>query len=118
MSCLSWDVFCQLGEALASALAFLWFAIQAMFFIFGFAIVFYISRMAYKGKFWEANILVGLWAGYVAYRLALLLAIAGVVVGVVVVLLAIFTPFVGIAATFILNKLQNQQPQKRPRRRR
>ena len=104
MVCAWWDIGCIVTEQLAPALAFLWTFIQVMAFIFGFAIVFLATRKLYSGRYVEANVLAGLWAGYVAYRLALWLAIAGAVAGIVVVLLAVFVPGGGVVLVWLQSK--------------
>ena len=105
MACVPWDVICILGEMLAPALSIIWMFIQVMAFTFGAVIVFMITRKVYKGRFIEINVLLALWAGYLAYMVAGWLALFSAVAAVVVILLAIFTPVGGLIATFVLSKV-------------
>ena len=105
MACLPLDVICMLGEVLAPALAVLWIFIQAMAFIFGAAIVFKLSRYIYKGRYIEANLIIALWSGYVAYTIAGWFALAGAIAAIVVLLLAIFTPLGGAIGVWLLGKV-------------
>ena len=105
MTCLPWDILCIFGEMIAPALQALWIFIQLMAYIFGAAIAYKFSRLIYKGRYVEANLIIALVSGYLCFTIASWLALAGVLAAIAVVLLAIFTPVGGIIVTWLLSKM-------------